>query len=60
MLADEEAKETAEDDGESSDDEEQALQECCVPEQNVLTELEAETKEQFNLEDYLKFREKLE
>ena len=37
------------DNNSSDSDEDQDLQECCEPESNALQELEAETKENFNL-----------
>lgn len=44
----------------SENDELKDLQECCVPEENVLEELAKEAQENFNLEEYLKFRQQLE
>ena len=58
MMADEEHKD--EEASSSDEDEEAALQECCEPEHNAVQELEKELQEQFNVEEYNRFKARME
>ena len=57
----EEEENKAESEEESDpEDGDQGLHQYCEPEHNAVQELEAETKEQLNLQEYLKFKQQLE
>ena len=59
MMEQEEEKEEAEDEDDPEEGDE-GLAQYCEPEVNAVQELEAEIKEQFNVDEYNKFKQQLE